>query len=111
MEKQSHILQTNQSLTEPVKVQSHTRYKVKNHYDKQKLYEVFQSYATTGRYSVTEAVSLTARACKVSVRTVNYARNFFDKGKDKLEQLEIAINLLRKEIGEIKAQLLNNQNE
>lgn len=97
----NYNLQTKKTL----KVQKYRRIKEKKHLDKKKIYDVFQSYATTGKYSVTEATTLTANFCKISTRTVANARTFFDKGQDKIEQLEIKFNLLRKEVDDINRQI------
>ena len=94
-----------------VKVHKYTKIKEKKHIDKKKIYDVFQSYASTGKYSVTEATSLTAKFCKVSIRTVYNARTFFDKGTEKIEQLEINLNLLKKEVEEIKKQINKNKKQ
>lgn len=94
-----------------IKVKKHTRYKKTGTIDKQKIYDTFQAYATTGKYSVTEATRLTSKICDVSIRSVAYARAYFDKGKDKLDSLEIKHNELRKEFDEFKIKVSKQLNK
>ena len=107
MAKNSFNLQTKPAL----KVQRYRKVKEKQHINKRKVYETFQSYAQTGIYTVAEATALTSRKCECSVRTVANVRTFFDKGGDKIQQLEVNLNLLKKEVEEIKKQINKNKKQ